>query len=84
MSDFPITPDGAHITATYNKSKLVCYDPRDASQVESDPSTWRASDNVALVLAHHTPAEVRPSGYWNWIKTLADYCDEVVPGPESA
>ena len=54
---------------------LVCFDPRDPSQVERDPATWKPTDNPALIGAHYTPAYARPPGFWEAVKVTADHCD---------
>lgn len=62
----------------------ACYDPRDPEQDPADPSTWKWSDNAAIVLLAYLHA---PSGFGipfeeidlDSFAALADVCDEDVP-----
>jgi hypothetical protein len=57
---------------------VKCFDPRDKTQRLDDPTTWKPTDNPALILAHGlTNAEAN----WDWVVEQADYCDELVTNP---
>lgn len=57
---------------------VICFDPRDPEQSVGDPSTWKPTDNIALIAAHWQPIPARPPGFWDRVKVNADYCDEMV------
>lgn len=60
------------------------YDPRDPTQIFTDPSTWLWSRNSVLVLAWymtHADGARIPYSKINWesVAEEADYCDRLVP-----
>ncbi len=65
---------------------LLVYDPRDGAQ-SLDPTTWRYSDNAALIIAWYIQAS---DGWglgtaavdWNNIVAQATICDQIVPCPD--
>jgi hypothetical protein len=49
------------------------YDPRDLDQILSDPSTWKETENRALVTASKRPE--RGEDYWRGVAMLAEMWD---------
>lgn len=70
-------------TATIKASKV--WDPRDATQSADTPSTWKWTDNAALIIMDYLwhpdgmrlPRSMIELGLQDW-KDAADYCDEPI------
>ncbi|MCB1533581.1 MAG: hypothetical protein KDJ44_02375 [Rhodoblastus sp.] len=58
------------------------FDPRDPDQREDDPSTWKPSNNPALILRDigRLMGGVA-DGFDEWVKRQADYCEQMVTSP---
>jgi hypothetical protein len=56
----------------------VCFDPRDPSQTEGDISTWRATENPALIRAAERQVIIEQTGaslsksFWDDVAREAD------------
>jgi len=60
--------------------EIVCYDPRDPTQIENDSATWKSTRNPALIAAHlSSPCAHQQPTFWEGVKALANLCDEPVP-----
>jgi hypothetical protein len=54
--------------------RALAYDPRDPEQVLADPSTWKETENRALLTASKRPE--RGEDFWRGIAMLAELWDE--------
>ncbi len=68
---------------TFDVSGFACYDPRDGTQVLATPSTWKYTNNAALINANylvHVLGMNLPTSYVDWtsVGAAADICDQTV------
>lgn len=75
-----VYPSGREPVYTAVLDATKCYDPRNADQVEDDPSTWLFTRNAALIMAHWaTDADgLGRQVDWEMVAGEADVCDEPV------
>lgn len=61
--------------------KFLAFDPREWNQRINQPSTWKRTNNPALVaallVAHYNGAYDPAEN--SWTIEMANYCDEVIP-----
>lgn len=58
--------------------KFPAYDPRDPSQDPNDPSTWKVTDNPALLAVRFIDGQTVGMD-WEVVARSAGYCEELVP-----
>lgn len=68
---------------TFDVSGFACYDPRDNTQNINTPSTWKYSNNAAIINANyliHVLGMNLPTSYVDWtsVTAAANICDQTV------
>lgn len=68
---------------TFDVSGFACYDPRDGAQDINTPSTWKYSNNAAIINANyliHVLGMNLPTSYVDWtsVTAAANICDQTV------
>lgn len=59
---------------------MKCYDPRDPEQKSDDSTTWKETQNPALIVAQmaHDCGVARVPDFWDIVREQADMCDHLV------